>query len=260
MHHYTNRKTVTMTGSSSSSSSSNDDIDNSLASRSKRAQEPPSGADTAPSFWSLQIRTVNNKESDDFYVQVHPEDPIDKLYDKIESHTGLSQQQQRLIYRGRLLMSRHNNNNHSANEDKVEEKSKESRKIRDITGLCDGHCIHLVTRKVETPEGETDVTSEATRAESSNSSTGGGSSLLSAIWAWEEMVQVLRITMIQITITTIRTTKRGWKTLPITTPPMVVLRVGGDVSAEEDEHIIDSRRMIWKFPILVRWNLYVKVC
>eukprot|EP00977_Amphora_coffeiformis_P015430 scaffold4510_cov183-Amphora_coffeaeformis.AAC.115 len=174
---------------SGSNNSGADDIDTSLAPpRSKQQlQEQPSSATATTSSWSLQIRTVNTKETDDFYVQVHPEDPIDKLYDKIQSHTGLSQQQQRLIYRGRLLMSHHssssNNENNIAANEQEGEGSKQSRRIRDIAGLCDGHCIHLVKRKIETTEGggEADSTSETTRTESSNSSTGGGSSLLSAI-------------------------------------------------------------------------------
>lgn len=127
--------------------------------------KPPARASSASSssLWSLQIRTVNAKEQSDFSVQVHPEDEIETLYNKIETQTGLSPEQQRLIYRGRLVSA-------------TAAPAQDSRKIQDITGLSDGHCIHLVKRREET-NATTAETSPSLRSESSS----GSASLLSTI-------------------------------------------------------------------------------
>lgn len=120
--------------------------------------------------WSIKIRPVGGESKSstaDFLVQVNPEDQIQALHEKIQGVTGLSRQQQRLIYRGRLISGKSHQ----------EEESKESVKIRDITGLRDGHTIHLVKRKGNPEDAESsDGTNTASTARSFTANTNASSS------------------------------------------------------------------------------------
>mmetsp|Transcript_642 Transcript_642/g.1035 ORF Transcript_642/g.1035 Transcript_642/m.1035 type:complete len:1191 (-) Transcript_642:65-3637(-) len=85
-------------------------------------------------------------ESTSFTLQVHPNDPIHSLSTKIESITGLSPTEQRLIYRGRIISvppPPPTNDNHNVETTTT---SSSSTTIQDIHGLSDGETIHLVPR------------------------------------------------------------------------------------------------------------------
>jgi len=105
--------------------------------------------------WSISVKTVglgftteeeattaisstsNANGERHFVVEVSPDDGVASLHDKIEGATGLKESQQRLIYRGRLI---------GKNEQPLQD-NEEPRKIKDITGLCDGQTIHLVKKR-----------------------------------------------------------------------------------------------------------------
>jgi Ubiquitin family len=139
--------------------------------------------------WTLQIKTVGEQEPD-FTVTLHPEDDLSQLYDEVSSVTGLSREQQRLIYRGRLLAA-------ASSPTKVPDEASSSsgtkdgsaqqtrnQKLKDIVGLTDGHTIHLV-RKQERPEEEesAEETIAAAAAETSPSTVTSGSATASLLAA-----------------------------------------------------------------------------
>lgn len=125
--------------------------------------------------WTLHIKIVGEQQAD-FAVAVHPADDLTRLYDEVSSVTGLSREQQRLIYRGRLLP---NVSEVVTVTDEVAADPKDGAaphtrdlKLTDIVGLRDGHSIHLV-RKHERPAEEEPAVAEdgtsASRATSANS-------------------------------------------------------------------------------------------
>jgi len=93
-----------------------------------------------------------------FTLQVHPDDPLHSLSTKIESVTGLPPNEQRLIYRGRIISvppppPPQEDEEPNTENDKVENptttaaaSSSPSTTIQDINGLSDGETIHLVPR------------------------------------------------------------------------------------------------------------------
>lgn len=87
-----------------------------------------------------QLLSSSSGESHSFTLQVHPNDPLYSLSAKIESITGLSPSEQRLIYRGRIISVPPPNHNdaHAYST------------IQDINGLSDGETIHLVPRVIST--------------------------------------------------------------------------------------------------------------
>ena len=103
--------------------------------------------------WTLQIKAVGDGLHD-FAIELDPDADVEQLYDAIYDVTGLRREQQRLIYRGRLLASM----------------DETVTKVRDVPGLTDGHTIHLV-RKHEQPEEEAESPQTAPEGSSSNSTT-----------------------------------------------------------------------------------------
>jgi Ubiquitin family len=89
--------------------------------------------------WTISVKTVGHGgdfSSNDFVINVKPDDGLTSLNDQIEKYTGLKASQQRLIYRGRIIRGAEND---------VESISDEP-KVKDVVGLGDGQTIHLVPR------------------------------------------------------------------------------------------------------------------
>jgi hypothetical protein len=89
--------------------------------------------------WSISVKTVGQSgdfASNDFVINVKPDDDLTSLNDQIEKYTGLKASQQRLIYRGRIIRGTENDFESIRNEPKV----------KDVVGLGDGQTIHLVPR------------------------------------------------------------------------------------------------------------------
>lgn len=74
----------------------------------------------------------------DFDIKISPDEPLSALHSKIEQISGLTAQQQRLIYRGRLISG--------PSSDESQTSKSLLTPIRSIDGLEDGHTIHLVPR------------------------------------------------------------------------------------------------------------------
>jgi len=122
-----------------------------------------------------------------FAVTVSPENGTDTLHQEIEGVTGVKASQQRLIYRGRLIgknevsLTSPNNNNENNNigndgddnnNDSKTSVCQQAYKIKDITGLCDGHTIHLVKkRETENVEVDEQDTSSGLSPPDSNTAT-----------------------------------------------------------------------------------------
>lgn len=108
--------------------------------------------------WSIAVKTVGGHN--DFMVTVHPDDSLKRLQDEIEQRTGVEPNQQRLIYRGRLIQN-------DTNETSV---------VRDVDGLSDGQTIHLVPKRndndVPTTSNEESDNSNNTALSSSSDSVG----------------------------------------------------------------------------------------
>jgi len=136
--------------------------------------------------WSISVKAVGSEQEGqgrsaqerlrDFNVTVSPDDELSALYKKIETITGLKANQQRLIYRGRLIgvqqdavtaaaatatdapahgvgttqEQQHSETNNVSESNTCKPKSQ---KIKDIVGLADGQTIHLV-KKRDTPQAE----------------------------------------------------------------------------------------------------------
>ena len=125
-------------------------------------------------WWMLGVKTVGaelvSPEGDmipsSFQVRVQPSEDVSILQDRIQDVTGLKHQQQRLIYRGRIIQNKNSSTSSS------ESPSQSSTKIRDIKGLADGQTIHLVKRSASAViEGETPTTASARESAESNSSS-----------------------------------------------------------------------------------------
>lgn len=103
------------------------------------------------------VSSSSSGESHSFTLQVHPNDPLHSLSAKIESITGLSPSEQRLIYRGRIISvpPPPPNNNH--------DDTHSYSTIRDINGLSDGETIHLVPR-VSSTVGDSTASSRRTNS------------------------------------------------------------------------------------------------
>lgn len=136
--------------------------------------------------WTLQIKNVGEQEPD-FTVTLHPDDELSQLYDEVSSVTGLSREQQRLIYRGRLLAAVNPNevpDDSSLNTKDSSSDPSQNQKLKDIVGLTDGHTIHLVRKKMQSEEESNEGTNHQSAAGNSPSSPTSGnatSSLLSAL-------------------------------------------------------------------------------
>lgn len=76
-----------------------------------------------------------------FVIQVNPDSPLSDLHSSIEAVTGLKADQQRLIYRGRILPGQ------SPDQTLLEDNNNPGMRICDVTGLNDGHTIHLFPKK-----------------------------------------------------------------------------------------------------------------
>lgn len=123
-------------------------------------------------YWSIGVKNVASNASSvsDFTVQVSPDDDLEQLHSEIETKTGLTAAQQRLIYRGRLInggvgpsapsspTSTPDKKTGSNSMDGVSSRTK----IKDIAGLTDGHTIHLVERKIQSEN--TPVVDDSTAA------------------------------------------------------------------------------------------------
>lgn len=111
--------------------------------------------------WSISIKSVGAEQQGDFTIEVSPEDDLQALYSGIEHVTGLKAEQQRLIYRGRLI------HDHDT-------------KIKDIVGLESGHTIHLV-RKRETTAPAPEAAEAAPPADDASDDLFGTASASSAM-------------------------------------------------------------------------------
>ena len=126
--------------------------------------------------WSIAIKTVGaegkhrtsqnqEKQPTDFVLQLSPQDSISTLVEKIQNVTGLSQEEQRLIYRGRIIPTASTSSGGG-----------ENRKLQDVDGLQDGHTIHLVQKKLPKLDAATSPTT--TSPEPTAENTGGNNSAL----------------------------------------------------------------------------------
>jgi Ubiquitin family len=154
-----------------------------------------SSGDSSSPFWTLQIKPVG--EEADFSVTLHPDDDILQLYQQVASRTGVPQEQQRLIYRGRLIPNafpKQNEGDDGATAShkegaSVSKSPPHQQKIKDIVGLTNGHSIHFVRRtQKQNEEGGNEMTTEdeTTRVvldptATTSSSSSATSSLLSAL-------------------------------------------------------------------------------
>jgi hypothetical protein len=135
--------------------------------------------------WSISVKTIGGGSSD-FTVQVSPEDKLHALYNQIESATGITAAEQRLIYRGRLI----GNNASDSTVAAAAAAAAAEPKIRDIAGLENGHTIHLVKRNEQQPPERSAadtaglvvaVDETTTRSSDTNETTVAGSALLAAL-------------------------------------------------------------------------------
>ena len=127
------------------------------------------------STWTISVKTVSSYSSElhaesNFNITVDPNESISSIYQKIELQTGLKADQQRLIYRGRLITAQSQLDSIQPNDH-----------ISDINGLGDGHTIHLVPRPSHVST-ETNASTDSTAASTANSAPemsflpGGGTS------------------------------------------------------------------------------------
>jgi len=158
---------------------------------------------TTTSPWSLSVKRVGVAEGNNYTVLVDPDSNLASLYTEIEGVTGVKANQQRLIYRGRILAST------DERDDQTLELgvTKKDPKIKDVIGLCDGQTIHLVPKPVcavqeveghEPPlttttaeEGTTGPTDDAPAtitpsSRSPDNSTSPTASFLAAILGWND--------------------------------------------------------------------------
>ena len=161
--------------------------------------------------WVLQIKMVGNETNQaHFNISLHPNDDISQLYHEITLVTDIPHQQQRLIYRGRLLphwtnaastpdlvppngdddddVRLHTHEKIPATMATTNTESQHvfplNQKVRDIVGLMNGHAIHLVVRPPCTDDEPTTITADpvsTATSSSSSSSSSGSTSLLAAL-------------------------------------------------------------------------------
>jgi len=146
--------------------------------------------------WSISVKTVgaeqiqgngdNEMIPSSFQVRVRPSDDIATLHEGIETVTGLKHNQQRLIYRGRIIQAarnRHNNNkeNNNDNDSGHQPAANSSSKISEIKGLSDGQTIHLVKRQASSSsDSEALAGSESGSSNNNNNETGGSNDTAAA--------------------------------------------------------------------------------
>ncbi len=94
--------------------------------------------------WKISVKTVGANPSN-FTISVEPEDLISSIHQKIEDVTGLHSQQQRLIYRGRMISGKEGKGTMMLTD--CDEPVQ--LRICDVDGLNNGHTIHLVPRPTE---------------------------------------------------------------------------------------------------------------
>lgn len=142
--------------------------------------------------WSISVKVVgslpassNNSPDEqnsgprDFNIHISPDEPLSSLHSKIEQVSGLQAQQQRLIYRGRLISG--------ASSDEAQAAKSLLTPIRNIDGLEDGHTIHLVPRPIASTDvhsNEQNVnrgTVNETRNATSGTVIGSGAGILGAL-------------------------------------------------------------------------------
>ena len=112
----------------------------------------PSGVATATVSPAIEVTAaahdVSAARESNFTIQVNPDDPLQSLYEKIELVTGLKAEQQRLIYRGRII-SRSESvaaTPPAAATSAAGPSAAAAGRVRDVTGLGDQQTIHLVPR------------------------------------------------------------------------------------------------------------------
>ena len=153
--------------------------------------------------WSISIKTVGNlsttnnvsnnnntSNEQDFTISISPDEALDNLQQKIESVTGLKVDQQRLIYRGRLISG---SGSTSSLRTTATASAKELKRICDVDGLEDGHTIHLVPKRASQPASSATSSSTTTTATTAANNSdameegplgsGGAGGLLSALLA-----------------------------------------------------------------------------
>lgn len=133
-----------------------------------------------------------------FIVQVNPNSPLSELHSSIEAVTGLKAHQQRLIYRGRILPGQSSDLRQPAavlpGQSVPTTASDSLMRICDVTGLSDGHTIHLFPRKSHTDQvdpsdnaaepaaNESSINNSATSSLQQDSTSATATSLLSALF------------------------------------------------------------------------------
>jgi len=123
--------------------------------------------------------TTTSSAPRDFNISISPDEPLSTLHSKIEQVSGLTAQQQRLIYRGRLISGGGPSNDESSPTLSSSSSSKSllTTPIRSIDGLEDGHTIHLVPRPtVISPPANGNDTAAAATAFTINRGGGDGGS------------------------------------------------------------------------------------
>ena len=143
--------------------------------------------------------TSNDTSTSNFIIKVNPDDPIYTLHNQIELVTGLKANQQRLIYRGRIINCQSKNSSTSADgtvqstaqstandstssdQNDIEanlgdavndqfptyttSQNSNTLRVRDVNGLCDQQTIHLVPRPIPS------TTNNSTTANTTNVSS-----------------------------------------------------------------------------------------
>jgi hypothetical protein len=148
----------------------------------------------APRVKSFQ----EDHQPSNFIVQVNPNSPLSELHSSIEAVTGLKAHQQRLIYRGRILPGQSSDLQQPAavlpGQSAPTTDSDSSMRICDVTGLNDGHTIHLFPRKSHTDQVdpvanaaepaavESSINNSATSSLQEDSASATATSLLSALF------------------------------------------------------------------------------
>jgi len=98
---------------------------------------------------------ANNEFSSNFVVQISPSDPLSILNDRITEITGLTKDEQRLIYRGRIIDTGIGKScDNTRDKSHAENKQQRQRTVGDIVGLANGQTIHLVPRIIPTVDNE----------------------------------------------------------------------------------------------------------
>lgn len=119
-----------------------------------------------------------NHQPSTFIVQVNPNSPLSELHSSIEAVTGLKAHQQRLIYRGRILPGQSSDvqQTGAVGQSVLTAATDSSMRICDVTGLSDGHTIHLFPRKSQNTD-QADPTASAVEPLANENNSNATSSL-----------------------------------------------------------------------------------